>query len=373
MIIGIPKEIKNNENRVAITPAGVKAFIQKKHRVIIQKSAGERIEITDQEYRDAGASILDTAEEIFEQADMILKVKEPMPSEYQLIKLGQVVFTYFHFAASQELTQAMIDRHCICIAYETVQTENGELPLLAPMSEVAGKMAGHIAAHYLALPSGGRGVLMGGVPGVKPAKVVVIGGGTVGTNAAKVAAGIGANVIILDISVKRLKYLDEIMPKNVNFLVSNQHNIEEEIKDTDALIGAALIPGAAAPKVVSEEMIKLMPNNSVIVDVAIDQGGCIQTSKPTSHTNPTYKLHGVLHYCVTNMPGAFARTSTFALTNATLPYALEIANIGYQKAMISKPAIARGVNIVDGKVTYKPVADTFGLPYYPVDELSKKL
>ncbi|MBP8717633.1 MAG: alanine dehydrogenase [Candidatus Atribacteria bacterium] len=369
MIIGIPKEIKDNENRVAITPAGVKAFIKAGHQVLVQKSAGSGSGITDQEYSTAGASLRKEAVEIFQEADMIMKVKEPMPPEYSLIKEGQIIFTYFHFAASRELTQAMMERNCICIAYETVETEDGTLPLLAPMSEVAGKMAGHLVAYYLALPCGGRGVLLGGVPGVKPAKVVVIGGGTVGTNAAKVAAGIGANVTILDINLNRLKYLDDIMPKNVILLASNQFNVEEELKDADALIGAALIPGAPAPKVVSEEMVKMMPRHSVIVDVAIDQGGCIETSKPTSHSNPTYLMHDVLHYCVTNMPGAFARTSTFALTNATLPYALEIANKGYQKALISNPAIAKGLNVIDGKVTYKPIAEAFGYQYYPIDEL----
>jgi len=371
MIIGVPKEIKNNENRVAITPAGVKAFTQAGHQVFVQKSAGSGSGISDQEYIDAGASIQDNPEEIFQKAEMIMKVKEPMSVEYPMIRPGQIVFTYFHFAASRELTEGMMERHCICIAYETVETEDKGLPLLNPMSEVAGKVAGHVAAYYLALPYGGRGILMGGVTGVKPAKVVVIGGGTVGTNAAKVAAGIGANVTILDINLNRLKYLDDIMPKNVNFLVSNQHNIEQEIKDADALIGAALIPGAAAPKVVTEDMVRIMPENSVIVDVAIDQGGCIQTSKPTSHSEPTYKLHGVLHYCVTNMPGAFARTSTFALTNATLPYAMEIANKGYQKALISNPSIARGLNVLEGRITYKPVADAFGFAYYPIDELYK--
>ncbi len=369
MIIGVPKEIKDNENRVAITPAGVKAFKQDGHQVFIQKSAGLGSGITDQEYLDAGAAIREEAKDIFHKADMIMKVKEPLPSEYSLIREEQTVFTYFHFAASRELTQAMIDRKCICIAYETVETDDGALPLLAPMSEVAGKMAGHIAAYFLSLPNGGKGILMGGVTGVKPAKVVVIGGGTVGANAAKVAAGIGANVTILDINLERLKYLEDVMPKNVNFLVSNQHNIEQEIKDTDALIGAVLVPGAAAPKLVTEDMVKSMPPNSVIVDVAIDQGGCIETSKPTSHSQPTYKLHGILHYCVTNMPGAFPRTSTFALTNATLPYALEIAGKGYKKALISNPALAKGLNIIGGKITYKPVAEAFGYQYYPIEEL----
>lgn len=369
MIIGVPKEIKDNENRVAITPAGVRSFVEEGHHVLVQKSAGIGSGITDHEYNDSGASIIATSKEIFQQSDMILKVKEPMPDEYQLIKNGQIVFTYFHFAASRKLTQAMVDRNCICIAYETVETEDGGLPLLAPMSEVAGKMAGHIAAYYLALPYGGRGVLLGGVPGVKPAKVLVIGGGTVGTNAAKVSAGIGANVMIMDVNLNRLKYLDDIMPKNVCFLLSNRHNIEEEIKDADAVIGAVLIPGATAPKLVSEEMIKMMPKNSVIIDVAIDQGGCIETSRPTSHHNPTFKKHDVLHYCVTNMPGAFSRTSTFALTNATLPYALEIANKGYQKAIISNPAIAKGLNVINGRITYKQVADAFNFDFYPIDEL----
>jgi len=369
MIIGVPKEIKDNENRVAVTPAGVKAFKENGHQVLTQKSAGLGSGITDQEFQDAGASIVEEPKDIFCQADMIMKVKEPLPSEYSMIKEGQIIFTYFHFAASRELTQAMIDRKCICIAYETVETADRALPLLAPMSEVAGKIAGHLIAYYLALPNGGRGVLLGGVPGVKPAKVVVIGGGTVGTNAAKVAAGIGASVIILDVNLDRLKYLDNIMPKNVMTLVSNQFNIEEELKDTDALIGAALIPGAPAPKVVTEEMVKKMPKHSVIVDVAIDQGGCVETSRPTSHSNPTYLMHDVLHYCVTNMPGAFPRTSTFALTNATLPYALEIAQKGYQKAIISNPALAKGLNIMGGKVTYKPVADAFGYSYYPIEEL----
>lgn len=372
MIIGVPKEIKDNENRVAITPAGVKSFIQSNHQVFIQKAAGIGSGINDQNYQNAGALILDKAEQVFGQSDMIMKVKEPMPSEYSLIRSGQIIFTYFHFAASRELTQAMIDQKSICIAYETVETENGNLPLLIPMSEVAGKMAGHIAAYFLALPNGGKGVLMSGVPGVKPAKVIVIGGGTVGTNAAKVVAGIGANVTILDISLDRLKYLDDMMPKNVNFLMSNQHNIEQELKDTDALIGAVLIPGAAAPKVVSEEMVKQMQPKSVIVDVAIDQGGCIETSRPTSHSHPTYVMHDVLHYCVTNMPGAFARTSTFALTNATLPYALKIANHGFQKAIFSNLALAKGLNIANGKITYKPVAEAFGLKYYSISELYPK-
>lgn len=369
MIIGIPKEIKDNEMRVAITPAGVKELVQTGHRVLIHKSAGLGSGIPDQKYKDAGASILDFPEEIFQQADMIMKVKEPLPVEFQLIRNGQIVFTYFHFAASRELTQAMIDRHCVCIAYETVETADRNLPLLAPMSEVAGKVAGHVAAYCLSLPQGGRGVLMGGVPGVKPAKVVVIGGGTVGTYAAKVAAGIGANVTILDINLNRLKYLDDIMPKNVNFLASNQHNINEEIKDADVVIGAALIPGATAPKVVTEKMVKTMPNRSVIIDVAIDQGGCVETSRPTSHSDPTYEMHNVLHYCVTNIPGAFARTSTFALTNATLPYALEIANKGYQKAAAGNPAISKGLNIVDGKVTYKPIADIFQIRYSNISEV----
>ena len=369
MIIGIPKEIKNNENRVAITPPGVKAFCQAGHQVIIQKSAGLGSGIEDKEYNEAGAAIIETAKEVFEKAEMIMKVKEPLISEYDLLRAGQILFTYFHFASSLELTEAMMKRKVICITYETVQTDDGGLPLLAPMSEVAGKMAAQVAAYYLAAPYGGRGVLMGGVPGVSPAKIVVVGGGTVGTNAAKVAAGMGANVTLFDININRLKYLDDVLPKNITLLMSNQHNIEEEIKDADAVIGAVLIPGAKAPKLVTEEMTKKMKANSVIVDVAIDQGGCIATSKPTSHSDPVFKLHDVLHYCVTNMPGAFSRTSTFALTNATLPYGLEIANKGYKKAVKGNKALAKGLNVIDGKVTYKPIAKVFNLKYYPVEEV----
>ncbi len=369
MIIGIPKEIKENENRVAITPAGIKEFNKKGHQVLIQKNAGLGSGITDSDYTKLGASVIEKSKDIFEQADMIIKVKEPMPEEYPFIKSGQIIFTYFHLASSKSLTKTMISKHCICIAYETIETNDGNLPLLSPMSEVAGKMAGHIAAYYLALPYGGSGILMGGVPGIKPANVLIIGGGTVGTNAAIVSAGIGANVTILDINLKRLKYLNDIMPKNVNLLISNQYNIEKEIRNTDALIGATLITGAAAPKVVTEEMVKTMKPNSVIIDVAIDQGGCIETSKPTSHNRPVFKIHNVLHYCVANMPGAFPKTSTYALTNVTLPYALEIATKGYQKAIISNPEIAKGLNIIDGKITYKPVAEAFGFKYYPIEEL----
>lgn len=369
MIIGVPKEIKDNENRVAITPAGVKAFTSMGHEVLMQISAGIGSDLSDQEYKDAGAVLLDEPADIFQKAEMILKVKEPLPAEYDYIREGQIVFTYFHFAASRELTQAMIDSKSICFAYETVETEDKALPLLAPMSEVAGKTAGHTIAYYLSLPRGGRGVLLGGVPGVRPAKVVVIGGGNVGTNAAKVAAGIGANVVIFDVNLNRLKYLDDIMPKNVITLASNHFNVATELKDADGLIGAALIPGTPAPKVVTEEMVKTMPKRSVIVDVAIDQGGCIETSRVTSLSEPTYLLHDVLHYCVPNIPGAFPRTSTFALTNATLPYALEIAQKGYQKAIISNPAIAKGLNIISGRITYKPVAQFFGYAYFPIDEL----
>jgi len=368
MIIGVPKEIKNNENRVAMTPAGAYAFCQAGHQVLIQKSAGLGSGIEDKEYNEAGATIIETAQEIFEKTDMIMKVKEPLASEYDLLKSGQILFTYLHFASSLELTKAMMKRNVICIAYETVQPEDGSLPLLAPMSEVAGKMAAQVAAYYLALPYGGRGVLMGGVPGVIPAKVVVVGGGVVGTHAAKVAAGMGANVTLFDININRLKYLDHILPKNITLLMSNQHNIEEETKTADAVIGAVLIPGAKAPKLVTEEMIKMMKPNSVIVDVAIDQGGCIATSKPTSHSNPVYKLHGVLHYCVTNMPGAFARTSTFALTNATLPYALKLANLGYKEALKKDNALAKGLNIINGKITYAPVAKAFDLECYSMEE-----
>ena len=369
MIIGIPKEIKNNENRIAITPAGVKAFCQVGHHVLVQKSAGLGSGIEDIEFSQAGATIIKTAEKIFEKAELIIKVKEPLSSEYNLLRPRQILYTYLHFASSFDLTKAMMDRKIIGIAYETIQTEDGYLPLLAPMSEVAGKMAGHVAAYYLALSYGGRGVLMGGVPGVAPAKVVVLGGGTVGTCAAKVAAGIGANVTLLDISINRLKYLADVLPKNITLLISNQHNIEEEIKDADAVIGAVLIPGAEAPKLITKEMLKIMKPNSVIVDVAIDQGGCIETSRPTSHSEPVFKVNNVLHYCVTNMPGAFSRTSTFALTNATLPYGLEIANKGYKKAIKENKALAKGVNVIDGKITYEPVAKIFNLKYYPLEDI----
>jgi len=368
MIIGVPKEIKNNENRVAMTPAGVHAFCQAGHEVIIEKFAGLGSGFEDKEYVNAGASIIETPEGVFNKADMIMKVKEPMPVEYERLKPNQILFTYFHFASCLELTKAMMKNNIVCIAYETVQTTNGALPLLAPMSEVAGKISAHVAAYYLALPYGGTGVLMGGVPGVKPAKVVVIGGGTVGTCAAKVAAGIGARVTLFDINVNRLRYLDDVLPKNITLLYSNQHSIEEELKDADAVIGAVLIPGAEAPKLVTEEMVKKMKPNSVVVDVAIDQGGCIETSKPTSHSEPVFKVHGVLHYCVTNMPGAFARTSTFALTNATLPYALKIANLGYKEALKKDCALAKGLNIVNGKITYSPVAKTFGFDCFSIEE-----
>lgn len=368
MIIGVPKEIKNNENRVAMTPAGAYAFCQSGHEVIIEKSAGIGSGFEDKEYVEAGASIIDTPEDVFNKADMIMKVKEPMPVEYNRIKPHQILFTYFHFASGLELTKAMMDNNAICITYETVQTADGALPLLAPMSEVAGKMSAHVAAYYLALPYGGTGVLMGGVTGVKPAKVVVLGGGTVGTCAAKVAAGIGARVTLFDININRLRYLDDVLPKNVTLLYSSQHSIEEEIKDADAVIGAVLIPGAEAPKLVTEEMVKKMKPNSVMVDVAIDQGGCFETSKGTSHSDPVFKLHGVLHYCVTNMPGAFARTSTFALTNATLPYALKLANLGYKEALKKDTALAKGLNIINGKITYAPVAKAFDLECYSMEE-----
>jgi alanine dehydrogenase len=368
MIIGVPKEIKNNENRVAITSAGVRAFLQAGHKVLVQKSAGLGSGIKDEEYSRAGAAIVEKAEEVFEKADMIMKVKEPLSSEYDFLRQGQILFTYFHFASSLELTKAMMARRVVSIAYETVETEDGYLPLLAPMSQIAGKMAAYMAAYYLALPYGGRGCLMGGVPGVKPARVVVLGGGMVGSNAAKVAAGMGAEVILFDINIKKLNYLADVLPKNITLLISNQQSIEEEIQKADVVIGAVLIPGTKVPKAVTEEMVKKMKPNSVIVDVAIDQGGCVATSHPTTHSQPVYKVHNVLHYCVANMPGAFARTSTFALTNATLPYAIEIANKGYKRAIKEDKSLAKGLNIVDGKITYKPVAEAFGLKYEPVDE-----
>jgi len=370
MIIGVPKEIKNNENRVAITPAGVEALVSAGHKVVIENNAGLGSGITNEEYEKAGAEILPTPAEVFAAADMIMKVKEPLPPEYPLFKEGQILFTYLHLAPESELTRALMEKKVIGIAYETIQLPNGSLPLLTPMSEVAGRMAVQIGARFLEKPQGGRGMLLGGVPGVPPAEVVIIGGGVVGTNAAKMAMGMGAHVTILDKSADRLKYLDDVFFGRITTVMSNNYNIAEAVKKADLLIGAVLIPGARAPKLVTEEMVKTMKPGSVIVDVAIDQGGSIETiDRVTTHQDPVYEKHGVVHYAVANMPGAVPRTSTFALTNVTLPYALALANKGWERAVREDRALALGVNVLDGKVTYKAVADSLGLPYTPLEEI----
>lgn len=369
MKIGVPKEIKANESRVALIPAGVELLRANGHTVLVEKTAGLGSGFTDEDYQAAGAEIISCAEEIYHEAEMIVKVKEPLPQEYGLIRQQQIVFTYFHFAASRELTEAMVKTKCVAVAYETVQDENGSLPLLIPMSEVAGRMSIQEGARYLEKLHGGKGILLGGVPGVEPASVVILGGGIVGTNAAKIAAGLGARVTILDISLEKLRYLDDVMPKNVITIMSNPANIRRAITEADLLVGAVLIPGAKAPKLVTHEMLKLMKRGSVIVDVAVDQGGCIETIKPTTHDNPVYKIDGVIHYGVANMPGAVPMTSTIALTNATLPYTIQISNLGFPAVAKKHPAISRGVNIAFGKVTYRSVADAFKLPYTPVDRV----
>lgn len=368
MIVGTPKEIKDDEYRVALVPAGVEQLVKAGHEVLIEKCAGVGTGISDTEYRHAGAEVVDTAEEVYRRADMIVKVKEPLPREYPLIRAGQILFTYFHFAASAELTKAMIDSGAICVAYETIQLPDGTLPLLTPMSEVAGRMAVQEGAKYLERPMEGRGILLAGVPGVPPAHVVILGAGVVGMNAAKIAAGIGANVTILDINLERLRYLDDVMPKNVTTLYSNAYTIRDMLKMADLLVGAVLVRGAKAPVLVTRDMLKLMKPGSVIVDVAVDQGGCIETIHPTTHTRPTYIVDGVVHYGVANMPGAVAGTSTYALTNETTRFALQIASKGFPKAMQDNPALKAGLNIVGGKVCFPEVAETFGLPHTPVEE-----
>ncbi|MCK6481128.1 MAG: alanine dehydrogenase [Planctomycetaceae bacterium] len=364
MRIGVPKEIKNNENRIAMTPAGVEALVADGHEVMVQAGGGLGSGISDAEFKDAGAKMVKKAADIFAEADMIVKVKEPLAEEYGLIRRGQILYTYFHFAASRELTMAMIETGAVCIAYETVEDAHGHLPLLTPMSEVAGRLSIQEGAKYLEKPMGGRGVLLGGVPGVPPAEVAVLGGGVVGTNAAKIAAGMGANVVILDVSLDRLRYLDDVMPANVKTLYSNKYNILGACRRADLVIGAVLIPGAKAPFLVTRATLKEMKEGSVLVDVAVDQGGCAETTRPTTHSEPTFVVDGVVHYCVANMPGAVARTSTFALTNATLPYARTLAGLGWRKAIASDRGILTGANVVQGKVTCKGVAEAFGLDYH---------
>ncbi|MDD5687560.1 MAG: alanine dehydrogenase [Elusimicrobia bacterium] len=369
MIVGLPKEIKDSEYRVGMVPAGVEQIRKLGHRVLVEKSAGIGTGISDAEYKAVGAEIISDAKVIFDKSDMIIKVKEPLPTEYKLLKEGQIVFTYFHFAASKELTLAMMNRKIVAIAYETIRKEDGETPLLVPMSEVAGKMSIQEGAKFLERPMMGRGILLGGVPGVAPAKVVIIGGGVAGTNAAKVASGLGAKVSILDVNLSRLRYLSDVMLPNVVLLYSNSYTIKEEIKDADLVVGSILIPGAKAPRVITKKMLKTMKKGSVIVDIAIDQGGCTETSKPTTHKNPVYVVDGVVHYCVANMPGAVAGTSTYALTNATIPYALEILKHGYKKAALNNKPLSLGINIVDGKVICKAVGESLGLKCYKLEEV----
>ena len=366
MIVGVPKEIKTDEYRVGMVPAGVEMLTAHGHEVLIGTDAGVGSGIGNDDYVAAGATLVDSAEDVYAKAEMVVKVKEPLASEYAMMREGQVVFTYYHFAASRELTDGVLASKAVAIAYETVESRTGGLPLLTPMSEVAGRLAIQEGAKCLERPMGGRGTLLSGVAGVEPAHIMILGGGVVGTNAAKIAAGFGARVTIFDVNVDRMRYLDDIMPANVNTVMSNPVNIRERLKDADLVVGAVLIEGARAPKLVTREDLKLMKPGAVIVDVAIDQGGCFETSKPTTHSEPTYLVEGVVHYCVANMPGAVARTSTYALTNATTPYVVKLAELGWKKATAEDPGLAHGVNMVDGKITNEAVAETFGLDYTPL-------
>ena len=369
MIVGILKEIKAEENRISMTPAGVEIMIQNGHTLLVEKDGGKGSGFEDEVYKNAGAEIVDTPQEIFEHAEMVMHVKEPLSAEYDLIREDQIVFTYLHLAAAEELTHALIKSKSICIAYETIQKADGSLPLLTPMSEVAGRMATQQGAKYLEMAQGGHGILLGGVPGVDPGTVVVIGGGVVGINAAKMACGLGAKVYILDMNLDRLRYLSDVMPANCIPLMASPATTRKLVKEADVVIGAVLVAGAKAPKLVNREMLKTMQKGSVLVDVAIDQGGCFETSRPTTHSDPIFEVDGIVHYCVANMPGAVAKTSTIALTNATLPYAVEIANKGWQRAMQENPEIKLGANVMNGKVTYKAVAETFDLEFTPIDTL----
>lgn len=366
MKVGVLKELKTKESRVAMTPAGVEQMVAHGHDVRVEMSAGEGSGFADRDYVQSGAVLSETSREIYQNCDMVMKVKEPLPAEYPLMRSGQILFTYFHFAASLELTRAVIDSDCIAVAYETVESSDRSLPLLTPMSEVAGRMAIQEGAKYLEKTYGGKGILLGGVPGVEPGTVVVIGGGVVGTNAAMVACGLGAKVYLLDTNLQRLRYLSEVMPKNCFLVMSNPANLRKLLSEADLVVGAVLIPGAMAPKLITRDMLQFMKAGSVIVDVAIDQGGCVETAKPTTHDDPIYEVDGIVHYCVANMPGAVSMTSTLALTNATLPYALEIADKGYQKAAIENPEIAKGINIIGGKVTCSGVAEAFSMQCHPI-------
>jgi alanine dehydrogenase len=365
MIIGVPKEVKNNENRVAMTPAGVLELVKHGHTIYIEAGAGFNSGFEDEEFVEAGAIILSKNTEIYDIAEMIVKVKEPIESEYKLIKKDQLLFTYFHFASSEPLTMAMLKQNAICLAYETVEKSDRSLPLLIPMSEVAGRMAIQEGAKYLEKPQKGKGVLLGGVPGVPPGKVLILGGGIVGTQAAKMAAGLGARVVIMDISLPRLRALADIMPANVVTIHSNAYNIKEAIKEADLIVGAVLIPGAKAPHLITKDMLKLMRPGTVVVDVAVDQGGCIETCSPTTHENPTFIIDDIVHYCVANMPGAVPYTSTLALTNATLPYVVQLANKGWQKACLDNVELLKGLNIVNGKVVHEGVSSAWGLKFEP--------
>ncbi len=365
MKIGIPKEIKNNENRVGMTPDGVAELVKHGHEVFIQHTAGEGSGFADAAYEKVGAKILPTIEAVYDMAEMIIKVKEPIKPEYPLLKHGQLVFTYFHLACDLELTEAMVKSGAVCLAYETVQTADKRLPLLVPMSEVAGRMASINGAYYLQKTKGGKGKLMSGVPGVKPAKVLVLGGGIVGEAAARMAAGMGAEVYITDISLPRLRQLDAELPANVHTLYSTEHNIRKELKDVDIVVGSVLVPGDKAPHLITRDMLKEMEPGTVLVDVAIDQGGCFETSHPTTHSDPVYEVDGIVHYAVANIPGAVPNTSTAALTNATLKYALALADKGWKKACREDAALYKGLNVVEGKITFKAVADVWGMPYEP--------
>ncbi len=369
MIIGVPKEIKTNESRVALTPHGALELIRSDHTVLVETNAGLLSGYTDDDYRESGCTILPTAKDVFDQSELIVKVKEPQPVEIEMIREDLTVFTYFHFAASEHLTKSFLDTGATAIAYETITSENGTLPLLVPMSEVAGRMAVQEGAKYLEKSQGGRGILLGGVPGVEPATVTIIGGGIVGTNAAYIASGLGANVYILDNNLSRLRYLDEIMPKNVNTVFSNHHNISKLLVKTDLLVGAVLIPGSRAPHLVTRDMLKLMQPGSVIVDVAVDQGGCVETCKPTTHENPTFEIEGIIHYCVANMPGAVPFTSTIALTNATSPYLFKLANLGVLEALKRDPHLLNGLNTYKGHITHQGVAEAFGLDHKEPTEI----
>lgn len=365
MIIGVPKEIKISENRVGMTEAGVRQMVKEGHTVYVEKDAGIGSGISNETYEKAGAKILDTKKEVYAKADMIVKVKEPLPDEYELLKENQILYTYLHLAAEPKLTKVLCERKVKSVAYETIQLENGSLPLLTPMSEVAGRMASQIGAFYLQKDHGGKGILMGGVTGVKPAKVTIIGGGVVGTNAAKMAVGLGASVTVLDVNAARLEYLDDIFQGRLQTLYSNAKNIEESVKDSDLLIGGVLITGHKAPTLVSKEMVSSMAKGSVVVDVAVDQGGCIETCRPTSHTNPTYEVDGVIHYCVPNMPGVVPRTSTYALTNVTLKYGSMIAAMGVEEAIAKSKPLYHGLNVYNGFVCYEPVARDLHMEYRP--------